>query len=162
MIRLEEAIDRIEFMIQQARRIPGTGRVLLDEDALFELLDQLREHLPEEVKQAAWTVQEQSRLLTEAQQEAARITARAAEQAESLVSGQQVLRRAEAQARQVLAEAESRGAAVRQSADEYALHQMQQLEAQLVRIMASVKKSLETLKVQLPASILEDAAGEDH
>ncbi len=152
MIKLEEAIDQIEFYLHQARHIPGTGRSIVEQDELLDLLDQLREALPEEVKQANWTLQEQSRLLSEAHAEAARIASRAAEQAEIMVSQQEVLRRAENQAKQIIAEAEARAQGIRQSADEYALRQMQQLEIQLSRVSGAVRKGLEALQTQVPGA----------
>ncbi|TMD72057.1 MAG: ATPase, partial [Chloroflexi bacterium] len=43
---------------------------MLNEDELMELIDQIRFNLPDEIKQANWTVSEQQRIMTEAHAEA--------------------------------------------------------------------------------------------
>ena len=55
---------------------------MLNEDELMELIDQIRFNLPDEIKQANWTVSEQQRIMTEAHAEAARTMSRANERAE--------------------------------------------------------------------------------
>ena len=59
--------------------MPFSNQVMVDEDELMEMIDQLRFNLPEEIKQANWTVQEQQRLIAEAHAEASRIMTRANE-----------------------------------------------------------------------------------
>ena len=71
----------------------------------MEMIDQLRFNLPEEIKQANWTVQEQQRLISEAHAEASRILGKANERAESAVQDHEVLRRADRLAQQTVREA---------------------------------------------------------
>ncbi len=50
---------------------------MVNEDEMMEVIDQIRFNLPDEIKQANWTVSEQQRIITEAHGEAARIMSRA-------------------------------------------------------------------------------------
>ena len=59
---------------------------MVNEDEMMELVDQVRFNLPDEIKQANWTVAEQQRIITEAHAEAARIMSRANERAEETAS----------------------------------------------------------------------------
>lgn len=118
---------------------------MLDEDELMDLLDQVRLNLPEEIKQANWTVQEQQRLISEAHAEAARIMARANERAEAAVSDQEILRRAERQSQQTVRDAQSRSEQIIREAESYALEQLKQLESHLGRTLATVKRGVEAL-----------------
>ena len=79
--KVEEILDRFEYLMHHARHVPLSNQLMLDEDEVMELIDQLRFNLPEEINQARWTVQEQQRLISEAHAEAARIMARAGERA---------------------------------------------------------------------------------
>ena len=129
----------------------------------MDILDQLRFNLPEEIKQANWTVSEQQRLIAEAHGEAGRIVSRANEKAEAIVSEQEVLRRAERQAQQVVRDAQNRADQIVREAESYALEQLQNLEAQLNRTLATVRRGVEALQptggVALPAARTAVAAG---
>ena len=120
---------------------------MLDEDEVMDLVDQLRFNLPEEIKQANWTVQEQQRLIAEAHAEAGRIMARANDRAEASVTESEVLKRAEARAGQVAAEAQTRADAIIREAEAYALEQLVQLEAHLTRTLTTVRRGVEALQM---------------
>ena len=128
--KVEEILDRFEYVVHHARHVPLSNQVMVDEDEVMELVDQLRFNLPEEINQARWTMQEQQRLISEAHAEAARIMARANE--------------AQAKCDQIIREAET-----------YALEQLKQLEAHLSRTLATVKRGVEALQ-SAPAAAVED------
>ena len=119
---------------------------MVDEDEVMELVDALRFNLPEEMKQANWTVQEQQRLISEAHAEATRIMSKANDRAEQAVRDHEVLRRAEREAQQGLREARTRSDQIIREAEVYALEQLQQLEAHLSRTLSTVKRGVEALQ----------------
>ena len=123
---------------------------MVDEDELMEMIDQLRFNLPEEIKQANWTVQEQQRLIAEAHAEAGRIMTRANERSEAAIQEHEVLRRAERLAHQTVREAQARADQTIQEAEAYALEQLQHLEAHLSRTLATVKRGVEALQSSQP------------
>jgi len=130
--------------------VPFSNQVMVDEEEVLDLVDQLRFNLPEEIKQANWTVQEQQRLIAEAHAEATRILSRANERAESAVQESEILHRAERQAQQTLREAQARAEEIIREAEAYALEQLQQLEAHLTRTLATVKRGVEALQSPPP------------
>lgn len=140
-----EAIDRLEYLITHSRRIPLTHSLAVDEDEAMELLDAIRASLPNEMKQARWTVQESQRLIAEAQAEAARLTGQATDRALNLIHQHELVRRAEQQAEAVLRDATQRAEEIRRSADTYVLEVMQRLETQLVAAIGTVRNGLQVL-----------------
>ena len=56
----------MEYLLHHARHVPFSAQVMVDEDEVMDLIDQLRFNLPDEIKQANWTVQEQQRIISEA------------------------------------------------------------------------------------------------
>jgi regulator of protease activity HflC (stomatin/prohibitin superfamily) len=125
---------------------------MVNEDEAMELIDQIRFNLPDEIKQANWTVSEQQRIITEAHAEAARIMSRANERAEETSSDHEVLRRAERQATQLVKEAQAKSDRIVQEAESYALEQLKQLEAHLGRTLATVRRGVEALQSTTPAA----------
>ena len=143
---IHEAIDRLQSLIDNSRTLPLTRTVVVDRDEALDLIDRLRESLPDEVKQARWTVQEQRRLIEEAQAEAARTLSQATERAQVMTGEHELLRRAEKQAAQILREAGERADELRQSADAYAAEVMLQVETHLMRTVQTVKRGIELLR----------------
>jgi hypothetical protein len=160
-VKVDEIIDRMEYVVQHARRVPFSAQVIVDEEEIVELIDELRASLPEEIKQANRVVQEQHRLISEAHAEAGRITARARERAEGAVRDHEVLRRVERQAHQTLREAQARADETVREAEAYALEQLQQLEAHLSRTLVTVKRGVEALQSGQPGADPEPAAARD-
>ncbi len=117
----------------------------------MELIDQIRFNLPDEIKQANWTVSEQNRIMTEAHAEAARTMSRANERAEEAASEHEILRRAERHAAQMVKDAQAKSDQIVRDAEAYALEQLKQLEAHLGRTLATVRRGVEALQANQPA-----------
>ncbi len=145
-MNVQEAIDRLEYLIAHSRQIPLTRTAVVDQDEALELIDELRLCLPDEIKQARWTLQEQQRILSEAQAEAVRTIRQAGERAQAMIGQQELAKRAEKQAETLLRDASARADDERRAADRYAWEVMQQLETHLLRTVAAVKKGLEALQ----------------
>ncbi|HEV3405465.1 MAG TPA: ATPase, partial [Candidatus Dormibacteraeota bacterium] len=131
--------------------MPLSTQIMLNEDELMELIDQIRFNLPDEMKQANWTVSEQNRIMTEAHAEAARTMSRANERAEEAASEHEVLRRAERHASQMVKDAQAKSDQIIRDAEAYALEQLKQLEAHLGRTLATVRRGVEALQASQPA-----------
>ncbi len=145
-MNIHEAIDRLEYLIAHSRQIPLTRTVVVDQEEALACIDDLRLSLPDEIKQARWTLQEQQRLLSEAQAEAARTVSKAGERAQTMIGQHDLVKRAEKQAEVMLREASVKADETRRAADRYAWDVMQSLETQLLRTVATVKKGVEALR----------------
>src|SRR5437879_8737981 len=146
-MNIHEAVDRLEYLIAHSRQIPLTRTGVIDQEEALACIDDLRLSLPDEIKQARWTLQEQQRLLSEAQSEAARTVSKASERAQAMIGQHELVKRAEKQAEAMLKEAAAKGDGTRRAADRYAWDVMQHLEGQLLRTISTVKKGAESLRV---------------
>jgi len=160
-MNIHEAIDRLEYLIGHSRQIPLTRTVVVDQEEVLACIDDLRLSLPDEIKQARWTLQEQQRLLSEAQAEAARTVSKAGERAQTMIGQHDLVKRAEKQVEAMLREASGKAEETRREADRYAWDVMQSLENQLLRTVATVKKGVETLRppAARPAKEVEVISG---
>src|SRR5690348_4490657 len=149
-IKVNELLDRMQYLIQNARHVPLSTQVMVNEDEMMELIDQISFNLPDEIKQANWTVSEQQRIISEAHAEAARTMSRANERAEEIASEHEVLRRAERHAAQVVKDAQARSDQIVRDSEKYALEQLKQLEAHLARTLSTVRRGMEALQSNQP------------
>ena len=142
---LQYLIDRLETMVTGAKRVPISGRLMLDEQELADLIDQMRTVIPEEVRTARKIMRERDSILAEAQQQADDILKNAHQQAEMLLDEQGLLAEAQARANQYMEDVESQAQERIQGADEYARQVLTQLRDQLGRHLKTIEKGLEAL-----------------
>src|SRR3989304_6209914 len=79
-------VDRLEELFNQARPIPLTHNVIVDEDRFLEIIDQMRISIPEEVKKSQQVIAQRDRLMAQAQEEANRTVGLAKSKSEEIVT----------------------------------------------------------------------------
>lgn len=153
-------VDQLEALLTEGWRIPFTANVVVDEHAVFEIIDQMRIRIPEELKQARRIQQQQERLLAQAKEEANRIKAQARQEAEAALSQHEQVVVAQAKAEQILERARSEAEALRQEADQYALQVLRELEAALEASLRQVRngiKKISSRQLEAGGSLDSDA-----
>jgi cell division septum initiation protein DivIVA len=83
--RLYETVDELTTVIENARSVPMSGSCMVPRDHLLDLLDDLRESLPEDVQAAGAIVEQRTEILQQAQAEAERLTGRTRAESEQLL-----------------------------------------------------------------------------
>ena len=63
-------LETLEEMLEQSKKVPFTDKVVVDKEAILEIIKEIRLKLPDELKQAKWVKEERQRILSEAQKEA--------------------------------------------------------------------------------------------
>ena len=86
------------------RPVPLTDQVRIDREEIYDILDQMRATIPEEIKQARWIVKERQEMLAEAKRECDRILGEAREQAARDASQTEIVKMAERQAQDIIEE----------------------------------------------------------
>src|SRR5215213_7641559 len=74
-------IDKLDDLVHNAKAVPLTDQVRIDREEIYDILDQMRATIPEEIKQARWIVKERQEMLAEAKRETDRLLGEAREQA---------------------------------------------------------------------------------
>jgi hypothetical protein len=149
-------IDKLDDLVHNARPVPLTDQVRIDREAIYELLDEMRSTIPEEVKQARWIVKERQEMLAEAKREAERILTDAREKAAQTASEQEVVKRSERQAAEIVEEARLREREVRLGAEDYADEVLGTLEVNLGKFLAAVQRGREKLQGRSPSEDHDD------
>jgi cell division septum initiation protein DivIVA len=83
--RLYETVDELTTVIENARSVPMSSSCMVPRDHVLDLLDDLRESLPEDVQAAGAIVEQRTDILQQAQAEAERLTTRTRDEAERLL-----------------------------------------------------------------------------
>ena len=139
-------IDKLDDIIHNARSVPLTDSVMIDREEMYDILDQMRSTIPEEIKQARWIVKERQEMLAEAKQEAERVLTEAQERAERLASETEVVRLAERNAQQIMEDGRERERETRLGAEDYADEVLGNLEINLDKFIGAVRRGRERLQ----------------
>ncbi|MDQ3320772.1 MAG: ATPase, partial [Actinomycetota bacterium] len=138
-------IDKLDDSIHNGKPVPLTDQVRVEREEIYDILDQMRATVPEEIKQARWIVKERQEMLAEAKREAERIIREARDQQERLINQQEVVRLAERQAEDIVEEARSREREIRLGAEDYADDILNTLEVNLQKFTQAVQRGRERL-----------------
>jgi hypothetical protein len=115
--------------------VPFSGRLMIDEERILDIIDRMRVAVPEELKQARRVIGEQERLLSDARAHV-----------QQAMEEQGLLAAVEAERARLLAEAERDAQGIRAGADDYAVQMLEELEQRLLKITASVQNGLKELR----------------
>lgn len=144
-IEINLLLDRLEALLVESRPVPFSSNVMVDRDRCFDIINQMRVSIPEEVKKSKRVFQERDRILAQANEEAERITALAREQATELTSDHHVLKQTESKAQVIIERAQREAQEVRYGADDYALAVLRELERHLIEQLNTVQNGIITL-----------------
>jgi hypothetical protein len=128
-------IDKLDDTIHNAKPVPLTDQVRVDKEEVYDILDQMRATIPEEIKQARWIVKERQEMLAEAKREAERIIKEARDEQLRLISEEEIIEDARAREREI-----------RLGAEDYADDILNTLEVNLTKFTAAVQRGRDRLQ----------------
>jgi hypothetical protein len=149
---IQHLVDRLEQILSESRRVPMTTTLLVDEDQVFNIIDQLRVTIPEEVKRANRLAAEKERILAQAQEEAERIRHLAKQEAEELVRRDAIVASSHQRAENIMERARRDAAAMRRDADVYVVDVLAKLEEDLLRSLSVVRNGLRKVQAEQAAA----------
>src|ERR1700739_2147560 len=130
-------IDKLDDLVHNAKPVPLTDQVRGDKEEIYDILDQMRATIPEEIKQARWIVKERQEMLAEAKREAERIVKEARDRQERLISEEEITKQAERAAEEIIEDARGREREIRLGAEDYADEILNTLEVTLSKVIAA-------------------------
>ena len=139
-------IDKLDDLVHNAKAVPLTDTVRVDKEEIYDILDQMRATIPEEIKQARWIVKERQEMLAEAKREAERIIRESREEQIRLIGEEEIVKQAERQADEIIEDARAREREIRLGAEDYADDILNTLEVNLTKFIAAVQRGRDRLQ----------------
>jgi len=147
---IQHLVDRLEQTLNDSPRLPLSAYLLVSEDRIFNIIDQMRVAVPEEIKRANRIESEKDRILAQAKEEAERIRGLAKQEAEELISRDAVIQAAQQRAENILERARRDASALRDDADAYVAEVLMKLEEDLLRSLSVVRNGLNKVHQDMP------------
>ena len=164
---IDYLIDMLEALIRNGKRVPLTGnKIMIDEQECYDLIDQMRITVPEEVKIAKRTLLERERILADATEDAHHLIEQAERERQHMLSEKGLLAESERQreiiigvateesdemhlqAQSMYDEAVAQAQEMREGANQYAVQVLQELETLLGKHFGMVQNGLRSFKDQ--------------
>ncbi len=147
-MEIQHLVDRLEQILNDSRRVPMSAYLLVNEDSVYNLIDQLRIAIPEEIKRAGRVEAERDRILAQAKEEGERVRDMARQEAGDLVERDRVVVSAQDRADNILDRARHDSLILVQDADTYVVDVLSNLEADLLNSLAVVRNGLNKVQTQ--------------
>lgn len=155
---IQHLLGRLEAILLEAKKVPGTKMRLVDVDRCFQLIDQMVLAIPEEIKKAQRITQEHDRIVAQAKEEAEHIRNLAREEASRLADDAAVIQIAQSRAQAIEERARREADRMREEADHYALDTLRRLKEDLEHTASVVSNGVSKLEFDLEARARAAAA----
>jgi len=139
-------IDRLESLISEAKRLPLTSGVIVNQDEFLKVIDQMRITIPQEIREARRLKEEREQVIARAQAEAEKIVAEAKTQVNGLLTQEKLLKAAKEESAKIIEQARREAEKIRKGADEYAIEVLGQLQDQLMALQTTIQNGLDYLQ----------------
>lgn len=157
---IQRLVDELESIISKSFRIPFSSNIILNEDDLFDILDQMRISIPQEIKEARRTEAERERILAQARDEANRISEMAKEKMITAVDGHEVADAAKSRAQEIIAEANREADKLKEESDQYVADHLSHLEEHLLKMLTTVQNGIRQIEQTKPSLQAVEKEGE--
>jgi cell division septum initiation protein DivIVA len=150
---LIERIDELQVLIEEAKSVPLSSSAVINRDEFLELLAQLKQEVPDEIRQARWMARDRDELLARARKEAERIIAEAREQRDRLLSRTEIVHAAKREAEGITDAAKERASHMRLEAEDYIDQKLAAFEILLNKTLATVDRGRAQLRSERQSSV---------
>jgi cell division septum initiation protein DivIVA len=131
---LAARLQQLEDLVRDAKSMPLSSSALLNREEVLELVAEMRDSLPEEIKQARWVVKDREDLLAKGRHEPETIVEAAHQEQLRMARHEEVVARAHQEAERIRQEAEGDARKVRLEAEDYVDAKLAQFEIVLRKL----------------------------
>ena len=138
----EDIIGALYDMVQDARSMPlAADKCILERDKVLDMLDEISNQLPGELKQAKTIVDSRSELITNAKREAENIMKSAQAQARQLVSQEAIYLEAKNQANDMVRAAQDKIKELKKVTNDYVDDSLRRTEEAVAEALSEIRNS---------------------
>ena len=147
VMKVEDLIIELIEVIDDAKTLPlSGGKSVIDAEHIKEILDDIEETLPQEVRQAKAIVADRAQIIADAKKEGENIVRSAEERKKTLVNQNEIVRQAQQEASEIISDAKLKAKEIRKAANEYVEELMRKTDELMTAQANEIKKTRQSLK----------------
>ncbi len=144
-MRVEEILEELEELTKEAWNLPLTGgKGLINIERVRDLISEIRDELPNELRQAKAIIADQ--IISEAKEEAESIVNAAEKKAKYMVERDEIVKQAQKMAEEVVLAAKMKAREMKQATNEYIDDVIKHTDETLTGAVADLRKTRQNLK----------------
>ena len=146
-MNVEELLDLMEETLEAGTAVPfAAAKRVVDVDRMRDIIDEVRNNLPDEVRESKKIVNDREQILKNAHLESENIIQQAEERARGLVSEQEIVMRSQQRAVEILTAAQGQAKELSRNATLYCESILKNSEEVLARSVADIKSTRMNLR----------------
>ena len=150
-MNVEELLDLMEETLEAGTAVPfAAGKRVVDVDRMRDIIDEVRNNLPDEVRESKKIVNDREQILKNAHVEAESVIQQAEERARALVSEQEIVKRSQQRVVEILTAAQTQNKEIRRQTSLYCEEVLKRSEEVLVKSVNDIKSARLNLR-NMPA-----------
>ena len=146
-LNVMELLEYLEEILENAPKVPITGKAMIDKKEFEEVIEQIRNYLPDELKKAKWVMGEKDRILEDAQKEYQNVKKETMEMMRQNIENHDMVKEAKLRANEIIALAQRDAKAIRIGSREYSTEILSQLDKEIeekkLQLIQSMQDSFE-------------------
>lgn len=146
-LNVEELIDELYQMAEKSWSLPlSRGRAVLDGDEMKQILNEIRDNLPQEIRQAKAICADRAQIISDAKREAETIVRVAEERAKAMVNQDEIVKQAQQKANEMLTQAQIKFREMRKASNDYIDDLMKRTDEGLAANLAELRQTRQNIK----------------
>ena len=147
-MRVDELISELQDLVADSKTLPlSGGKVIVDAEKIYDILDEIQDTLPAEVRQAKNIVADRSQIIAEAKKEADDIIRAAEERKKQMIEQSEVMREAKAESAELINAAKAKSAEIRKAANDYVENVMKRTDDAITAQLTELRKTRQNLRI---------------
>ena len=147
-MRVDELINELQDMIADAKTLPlSGGKVIVEAEKIYDILDEIQDTLPAEVRQAKNIVADRSQNIAEEKKEADDIIRAAEERKKAMIEQSEVMREAKSEAAELLNDVKAKSAEMRKAANDYVDNVLKRTDDAITAQLTELRKTRQNLRI---------------
>ena len=156
-VNIIELLEYLEELIETAPKVPITGKSVIDKKEFLEVIDQVINYLPDQIRKAQWVMNEKDRILEDAQKQYESTKSEIMEMMKQNVENHDLVKEAKIRANEIIALAQRDAKAIRIGSREYSTEILSQLDREIEerknKLIADMQKSFETVAKEIDENL---------
>jgi cell division septum initiation protein DivIVA len=145
-VDIHAKLDELTEMVETARSMPMSASCIVNRTDVLTLLDEVREMLPSELREAQFVIKDRNEVLEEGKRQAEQILADAERERDRLVSETEVVKRSEREADRIIDDANEEARRMQMEVDDYVDAKLANFEVVLNKVLTAVERGRDKLR----------------
>lgn len=141
-MKVDDLILQLQDVLNDAKAVPfSSGKVMVNSDEIYDILDQMQDSMPAEVRQAKNIVADRKQIIAEANRESENIIRAAEERKKVMLNQNELVREAQAKAKDIVEDAVKKSEEIKKAANKYVTSVIKKTEEGIAAQLDEIKKT---------------------